>query len=211
MVNTTSDPLPLMFDVHPGREVIHQGESYPDAWVVRTGALLMEVVDLEGHRLALDLLGPGDLVGGPTSWTLGRLGPGVGDQRTLRGGAHRAPRRSGPASAASGLARLLSRLGSDRGSARDQARRPRCTFRTPRAGRVVLRAAAHAGASRRPHGSHSGEREQGAHGARRRRTRRAVSRPLRRPARSSRDRGAPPTPRTAASQGSMNRSSAPCP
>ena len=68
MVSSTNDPLPLMFDVRPGREVIRQGETYPDAWVVRSGALLMEVVDLEGHRLALDLLGPGDLVGGPTSW-----------------------------------------------------------------------------------------------------------------------------------------------
>ena len=69
MVNTADEPFPLMFDVPPGREVIHQGEPYPDAWVVRRGGLLMEVVDLEGHRLALDLLGPGDLVGGPTSWT----------------------------------------------------------------------------------------------------------------------------------------------
>ena len=69
MLNTTDDTLPLMFDVHPGREVIHQGEPYPDAWVVRSGALLMEVVDAEGHRLALDLLGPGDLVGGPSTWT----------------------------------------------------------------------------------------------------------------------------------------------
>lgn len=68
MVSPTNDPLPLMFDVRPGREVIRQGETYPDAWVVRSGALLMEVVDLEGRRLALDLLGPGDLVGGPTSW-----------------------------------------------------------------------------------------------------------------------------------------------
>ena len=68
-MHTTNDPLPLMFDVRPGREVIHQDEPYPDAWVVRSGALLMEVVDLEGHRLALDLLGPGDLVGGPSSWT----------------------------------------------------------------------------------------------------------------------------------------------
>jgi len=67
-VNTV-DTLPLMFDVRPGREVIHQGEPYPDAWVVRSGALLMEVVDAEGHRLALDLLGPGDLVGGPSTWT----------------------------------------------------------------------------------------------------------------------------------------------
>jgi CRP-like cAMP-binding protein len=69
VVNTTGDTLPLMFDVRPGREVIHQGEPYPDAWVVRSGALLMEVVDAEGHGLALDLLGPGDLVGGPSTWT----------------------------------------------------------------------------------------------------------------------------------------------
>jgi CRP/FNR family cyclic AMP-dependent transcriptional regulator len=64
------DPLPLtVFDIHPGRDVVRQGEPYPDAWTVRSGALLMEVVDAEGHRLALDLLGPGDLVGGPTTWT----------------------------------------------------------------------------------------------------------------------------------------------
>lgn len=68
-LNRPGEPLPLMFDVLPGREVVHQGEPYPDAWVVRRGALLMEIVDLEGRRLALDLLGPGDLVGGPTSWT----------------------------------------------------------------------------------------------------------------------------------------------
>jgi CRP/FNR family cyclic AMP-dependent transcriptional regulator len=69
VVNMADDPLPLMFDVHPGREIIHQGESYPDAWLVRSGALLMEAVDAEGHRLALDLLGPGDLVGGPSTCT----------------------------------------------------------------------------------------------------------------------------------------------
>jgi CRP/FNR family transcriptional regulator, cyclic AMP receptor protein len=69
VVNTADEPFPLMFDVPPGREVIHQGEPYPDAWVVRRGGLLMEAIDLEGHRLALDLLGPGDLVGGPASWT----------------------------------------------------------------------------------------------------------------------------------------------
>jgi CRP/FNR family cyclic AMP-dependent transcriptional regulator len=64
------DPLPLtVFDINPGRDVVRQGEPYPDAWTVRSGALLMEVVDAEGHRLALDLLGPGDLVGGPTTWT----------------------------------------------------------------------------------------------------------------------------------------------
>jgi CRP/FNR family cyclic AMP-dependent transcriptional regulator len=69
VVTMAEDPLPLMFDVHPEREVVSQGEPYPDAWVVRHGALLMELVDPEGHRLALDLLGPGDLVGGPAAWT----------------------------------------------------------------------------------------------------------------------------------------------
>ncbi len=68
-MSMADDTLPLMFDVHPGREVVRQGEPYPDAWMVRSGALLMEVVDAEGHRLALDLLGPGDLVGGPSTWT----------------------------------------------------------------------------------------------------------------------------------------------
>jgi CRP-like cAMP-binding protein len=68
-MRVADDPLPLLFDVLPGRMVIHQGEPYPDAWVVRYGALLMELVDAEGHCLALDLLGPGDLVGGPSSWT----------------------------------------------------------------------------------------------------------------------------------------------
>jgi len=68
VVKVAGDPLPLMFEVHAGREIIRQGESYPDAWVIRTGAMLMEMIDVEGHRLALDVLGPGDLVGGPTSW-----------------------------------------------------------------------------------------------------------------------------------------------
>ena len=68
MVSIADYPLPLVFDVHPEREVISQGEPYPDAWVVRYGALLMEVVDPDGHRLALDVLGPGDLVGGPSGW-----------------------------------------------------------------------------------------------------------------------------------------------
>ena len=68
MAGAAGEPLPLMFDVYPGREIIRQGEAYPDAWVVRRGALLMEMVDVDGHRLALDVLGAGDLVGGPTTW-----------------------------------------------------------------------------------------------------------------------------------------------
>jgi CRP/FNR family cyclic AMP-dependent transcriptional regulator len=68
-VRTADDPLPLLFDVHPGREIVHQGEAFPDAWVVRSGALLAEIVDEDGHRLVLDVLGPGDLVGGPPTAT----------------------------------------------------------------------------------------------------------------------------------------------
>jgi CRP-like cAMP-binding protein len=70
-VRAANDPLPLLFDVHPGREVVRQGEPFPDAWVVRSGALLSEIVDAEGHRLILDVLGPGDLVGGPETATAG--------------------------------------------------------------------------------------------------------------------------------------------
>ncbi len=68
-MSVAGDPLPLLFDVHPGREIVRQGEPYPDAWVIRRGALLMEAIDVEGHRLVLDVLGPGDLVGGPAGWT----------------------------------------------------------------------------------------------------------------------------------------------
>jgi CRP/FNR family cyclic AMP-dependent transcriptional regulator len=68
-VRSANDPLPLLFDVHPGREIVHQDEPFPDAWVVRSGALLAEIVDEDGHRLVLDVLGPGDLVGGPPTST----------------------------------------------------------------------------------------------------------------------------------------------
>jgi CRP-like cAMP-binding protein len=49
--------------------IVRQGEPYPGAWIVRSGRLLMETVDAEGRRLGLDLLGRGDLVGGPPRWT----------------------------------------------------------------------------------------------------------------------------------------------
>ena len=67
-MGTVSEPLPLILDVHAGREIVRQGDPSPDAGVVRSGALLMEMIDVEGHRLALDVLGRGDLVGGPASW-----------------------------------------------------------------------------------------------------------------------------------------------
>jgi CRP/FNR family cyclic AMP-dependent transcriptional regulator len=101
VVKVAGDPLPLMFEVHAGREIIRQGEPYPDAWVIRTGAMLMEMIDVEGHRLALDVLGPGDLVGGPTSWTsdasvraLVRSGLFVAGPIALRDGLARRARRA---------------------------------------------------------------------------------------------------------------------
>lgn len=62
-------PLPLTIDVRSGREVVRQDEPYPGAWVVQSGALVMEAVNREGRCLALDLLGRGDLVGGLPEWT----------------------------------------------------------------------------------------------------------------------------------------------
>jgi CRP/FNR family cyclic AMP-dependent transcriptional regulator len=67
-VRSADEPLPLTFEVRPGRVVVRQGEPYPGAWVIRSGRLLMDVVDPEGRRLALDVLGRGDLVGGPPGW-----------------------------------------------------------------------------------------------------------------------------------------------
>jgi CRP/FNR family transcriptional regulator, cyclic AMP receptor protein len=59
-----------MIEARPGRELVRQGEPCPDAWVVRSGAMLMEALDPDGRRLALDVLGPGDLVGGAEGSTL---------------------------------------------------------------------------------------------------------------------------------------------
>jgi CRP/FNR family cyclic AMP-dependent transcriptional regulator len=67
-VRAVEEPLPLAFEIQPGRVVTTQGEVYPGAWIVRSGRLLMEAVDAEGRRLAIDVLGRGDLVGGPAGW-----------------------------------------------------------------------------------------------------------------------------------------------
>ena len=182
-MTVADDPLPLMFDVHPGRVVIAQGEPYPDAWVVRYGALLMELVDPEGHRLALDLLGPGDLVGGPVAWTADASVRALVHERALRGRADRPPRRPRAARAPCVMARMLGRLGSDRGSSRGQAGRPRRSIRTAGPGRALSGAAPHAGAPRRADGCHQGERQPGARRARGGRTRGEEPRTLRRSAR----------------------------
>jgi CRP-like cAMP-binding protein len=57
-------PLPLIA-VRPGQAVVRQGEVGPGPWVVATGALIATAVSADGHVLALDVLGPGDLVGEP--------------------------------------------------------------------------------------------------------------------------------------------------
>ena len=55
-------PLPLIA-VRRGQHVVRQGEAFAGPWVVRSGALLASAVFPDGHVLALDVLGPGDLVG----------------------------------------------------------------------------------------------------------------------------------------------------
>jgi CRP-like cAMP-binding protein len=67
-VRSIDEPLPLTFEIRPGRVVVEQGDAYPGAWIVRSGRLLMEAVDADGRRLAIDVLGRGDLVGGPPGW-----------------------------------------------------------------------------------------------------------------------------------------------
>lgn len=55
-------PLPLIA-VRQGQQVVRQGEPCPGPWVVASGALIATAVSADGHVLALEVLGPGDLVG----------------------------------------------------------------------------------------------------------------------------------------------------
>jgi len=57
-------PLPLIA-VRGGQQVVRQGEPGLGPWVVASGALLATAVSPDGRVLALDVLGPGDLVGEP--------------------------------------------------------------------------------------------------------------------------------------------------
>lgn len=57
-------PLPLIA-VRAGQQIVRQGETGPGPWVVASGALIATSVSADGHVLALDVLGPGDLVGEP--------------------------------------------------------------------------------------------------------------------------------------------------
>lgn len=58
-------PLPLELTVRPGSVVVRQGDPCPPMRVVERGAFIVEVLRHDGCRLALDVLGPGDGVGGP--------------------------------------------------------------------------------------------------------------------------------------------------
>jgi CRP/FNR family transcriptional regulator, cyclic AMP receptor protein len=59
------DPLPLVLAVPRGRSIVFQGENVQTMWQVQTGALWSTAVTHQGRWLALDVLGPGDLVGEP--------------------------------------------------------------------------------------------------------------------------------------------------
>ena len=58
-------PLSLELVVRPEAVVVQQGEPCPPMRVVSRGAFMVEVLRHDGRRLVLDVLGPGDGVGGP--------------------------------------------------------------------------------------------------------------------------------------------------
>jgi CRP/FNR family cyclic AMP-dependent transcriptional regulator len=60
-----SHPRPLEIAVRAGGVVVRQGEPAPPMRVVTHGAFVVEVLRHDGRRLVLDVLGPGDGVGGP--------------------------------------------------------------------------------------------------------------------------------------------------
>ena len=60
------EPLPLVI-LPAGRCLIRQGEASPGLWTIESGILRTATLSPEGRELIVDLLGPGDLVGEPTS------------------------------------------------------------------------------------------------------------------------------------------------
>jgi CRP/FNR family transcriptional regulator, cyclic AMP receptor protein len=63
------EPLPLAMTVRAGTTLVRQGEPCSLAWIVRAGALWESLVLADGRELALDVLGPGSLVGEPDGAT----------------------------------------------------------------------------------------------------------------------------------------------
>jgi CRP/FNR family transcriptional regulator, cyclic AMP receptor protein len=51
--------------VRPGTAIVRQGDPCPPMRVVTRGAFMVEILRHDGRRLVLDVLGPGDGVGGP--------------------------------------------------------------------------------------------------------------------------------------------------
>ncbi|HET9672287.1 MAG TPA: Crp/Fnr family transcriptional regulator, partial [Actinomycetota bacterium] len=102
-VRSVDEPLPLTFEIRPGRVVVLQGEPYPGAWIVRSGRFLMEAVDADGRRLWIDVLGQGDLVGGP---------PGREAEATVQALTEAWVAPAGPAALRDGLARRAHRAAS---------------------------------------------------------------------------------------------------
>lgn len=70
--------LPLETAVRAGSIVVRQGEPCPPMRVVTHGAFVVEVLRHDGRRLVLDVLGPGDALGGPSD---GDSGGDDGDGR----------------------------------------------------------------------------------------------------------------------------------
>ena len=68
-------PVSMELVVRPGAIVARQGDPCPPMRVVTRGAFMVEVLRHDGRRLVLDVLGPGDGVGGPAD-------PIVGTART---------------------------------------------------------------------------------------------------------------------------------
>jgi CRP/FNR family transcriptional regulator, cyclic AMP receptor protein len=99
-------PLPLIA-VRRGQHVVRQGEAFAGPWVVRSGALLASAVSPEGHVLALDVLGPGDLVGEADG------APAECGVRVLRPGRLRAARPAERADLAAIRARRVAALARD--------------------------------------------------------------------------------------------------
>ena len=72
------EPLPLVV-VRPGGSPVRQGEPCGGMWRIEAGLLALEVVDADGRSLLVDVLGPGDALGGPegqpAAWTATALRP----------------------------------------------------------------------------------------------------------------------------------------
>jgi CRP-like cAMP-binding protein len=72
------EPLPLVV-LRTGQAPVRQGEPFPGVWRVQAGLLCASIVHDDGRELWLDVMGPGDVVGGrpgwPAPWTIRALRP----------------------------------------------------------------------------------------------------------------------------------------